>query len=290
MKLNSRREGVVRVFVKTTSLHCRLLTIMCLCILLTATQRSASGGISRAVADTHTEQTTEYNTVHGTGNYNSIQNQFGDLVYVPWVKFDLSARDPGRRFFLWVHLFDPHLPHEAPAELLELERSVLLETLDTAWKDHLYETDQLRDAIGFRRFSQQDPRIAFKRECSNQFLTMMSTIRNRVGEYIFKARISPAAIIQQQRQQAAMIAQHQARQRAAAGGAAGGQAGGSVSGITGPGFATPQAPPPKGPASGADSPPNKPAKQGSDEKTTPEDALKAAQAARQADRTKERKR
>jgi len=95
MKLNSRREGVVRVFVKTTSLHCRLLTIMCLCILLTATQRSASGGISRAVADTHTEQTTEYNTVHGTGNYNSIQNQFGDLVYVPWVKFDLSARDPG---------------------------------------------------------------------------------------------------------------------------------------------------------------------------------------------------
>jgi len=43
MKLNSRREGVVRVFVKTTSLHCRLLTIMCLCILLTATQRSASG-------------------------------------------------------------------------------------------------------------------------------------------------------------------------------------------------------------------------------------------------------
>src|SRR5690606_4869921 len=35
------------------------------------------------------------------------------------------------------------------AELLQFERFVLLEVLDTAWKDHLYAMDQLRDSIGF---------------------------------------------------------------------------------------------------------------------------------------------
>ncbi|MEM1329425.1 MAG: preprotein translocase subunit SecA [Planctomycetota bacterium] len=82
------------------------------------------------------------------------------------------------------------------AELLHFERTVLLETLDTAWKDHLYEMDQLRDAIGFRAFSQQDPRIEFKREGARLFTTMLQNVRDRVTDYIFKARMSPAAAAQ----------------------------------------------------------------------------------------------
>ncbi|MDX2147522.1 MAG: preprotein translocase subunit SecA [Planctomycetota bacterium] len=79
------------------------------------------------------------------------------------------------------------------AELLHFERTILLETLDGAWKDHLYAMDQLRDSIGFRAFSQQDPRIEFKREGSLLFRQMWDTIRDRVTDYIFKARISPLA-------------------------------------------------------------------------------------------------
>ena len=56
-----------------------------------------------------------------------------------------------------------------------LERLVLLDTLDTTWKDHLYQMDQLRDSIGFRAFSQQDPRIEYKREGQRQFLAMMES-------------------------------------------------------------------------------------------------------------------
>ncbi len=79
------------------------------------------------------------------------------------------------------------------AELLYLERTILLEVLDTAWKDHLYAMDQLRDSIGFRSFSQQDPRIEYKREGSRLFSSMDENIRDRVTDYIFKARITPGA-------------------------------------------------------------------------------------------------
>ncbi len=77
------------------------------------------------------------------------------------------------------------------AELLQFERFVLLEVLDTAWKDHLYAMDQLRDSIGFRAFSQQDPRIEFKREGAQLYKEMLARVRDRVSEYIFKMRITP---------------------------------------------------------------------------------------------------
>ena len=78
------------------------------------------------------------------------------------------------------------------AELLYFERTVLLETLDQAWKDHLYAMDQLRDSISFRAFSQQDPRIEYKREGSQLFTQMMDTVRDRVTDFVFKVKVSPA--------------------------------------------------------------------------------------------------
>lgn len=77
------------------------------------------------------------------------------------------------------------------AELLYLERTILLEVLDSTWKDHLYAMDQLRDSIGFRSFSQQDPRIEFKREGATLFHQMTQLVRDKVTDYIFKARLSP---------------------------------------------------------------------------------------------------
>ncbi|MFG0283385.1 MAG: hypothetical protein ACF8R7_03095, partial [Phycisphaerales bacterium JB039] len=77
------------------------------------------------------------------------------------------------------------------AELLQLEQTILVQTLDDSWKDHLYTMDQLRDAIGFRAFSQQDPRIEYKREGATRFGEMMHSIRDRVTDFIFKVRLTP---------------------------------------------------------------------------------------------------
>ncbi|MBL8747463.1 MAG: preprotein translocase subunit SecA [Phycisphaerae bacterium] len=77
------------------------------------------------------------------------------------------------------------------AELLQFERFVLLEVLDPAWKDHLYEMDKLRDTINYRAFSQQDPRIEFKREGSRIYKEMQARTRARVAEYIFRLKLTP---------------------------------------------------------------------------------------------------
>ncbi|MDX2117091.1 MAG: preprotein translocase subunit SecA [Planctomycetota bacterium] len=77
------------------------------------------------------------------------------------------------------------------AELLQFERMIMIETLDSTWRDHLYAMDQLRDSINFRAFSQQDPRIEYKREGSHMFKAMNQTVRDRVTDYVFKAKISP---------------------------------------------------------------------------------------------------
>ncbi|HBS29887.1 MAG TPA: hypothetical protein DEB06_10675, partial [Phycisphaerales bacterium] len=77
------------------------------------------------------------------------------------------------------------------SELLQFERFVMLEVLDPAWKDHLYAMDQLRDSISFRAFSQQDPRIEYKREGARLFGEMLTKTRERVASYIFKLRLTP---------------------------------------------------------------------------------------------------
>jgi len=77
------------------------------------------------------------------------------------------------------------------SELTRLEQFVLLQILDQAWKDHLYGMDQLKDAIGLRGYAEKDPRIEYKREGAANFRTMQSTVRDRVTELIFRARLTP---------------------------------------------------------------------------------------------------
>src|SRR5690606_5282831 len=65
-------------------------------------------------------------------------------------------------------------------ELTQLERMILLQTFDQAWKDHMYSMDLLRHGIGFRGYAERDPKIEFKREGTRLFNELMSNIRARV--------------------------------------------------------------------------------------------------------------
>ena len=79
------------------------------------------------------------------------------------------------------------------SELSQFERWVMLQILDSSWKDHLHSMDQIRDAIGFRAFSQRDPRIEFKRESARLFGEMEDTLRERVTDIAFKGKLQPQA-------------------------------------------------------------------------------------------------
>jgi preprotein translocase subunit SecA len=74
-------------------------------------------------------------------------------------------------------------------ELTDLEQFVLIQIFDQSWKDHLYAMDMLRGGVGLIAFAEKDPRIIYKKEGYAFFQQMMSGVREKVTDLIFKARV-----------------------------------------------------------------------------------------------------
>src|SRR3954466_5467522 len=66
---------------------------------------------------------------------------------------------------------------------------VMLNVLDEKWKDHLYDLDQLRNAIHYRSWGQQDPLIEYKREAYAMFVDLMNDIYSTFTERFLKAQL-----------------------------------------------------------------------------------------------------
>ncbi|HEX3997653.1 MAG TPA: SEC-C metal-binding domain-containing protein [Pirellulales bacterium] len=71
-------------------------------------------------------------------------------------------------------------------EMRVLERSLVLQILDTAWKDHLLAMDHLRSAVSLRGWAQIDPKVEYKREGMRTFEQMWTSVGERVTDLIFK--------------------------------------------------------------------------------------------------------
>ncbi|MFC1738709.1 preprotein translocase subunit SecA [Planctomycetota bacterium] len=78
-------------------------------------------------------------------------------------------------------------------ELSDLEKYVLLQVYDSAWKDHLYTMDHLKSSIWTRSLAQKDPKTEYKREGFRMFEQMLETIEDRVTDIIFKVRLEAGA-------------------------------------------------------------------------------------------------
>ena len=81
-------------------------------------------------------------------------------------------------------------------ELTILERYVLLQIYDQAWKEHMHAIDLLKESIGLRGYAEQDPKIAYKKEGFEMFQEMRSAIEDKVTSIIFRARLSGESEVQ----------------------------------------------------------------------------------------------
>jgi preprotein translocase subunit SecA len=71
-------------------------------------------------------------------------------------------------------------------EIRLMERTVLLRTLDSSWKDHLLAMDHVRSSVGFRSMGQMDPKVEFKREGMRLFDQMWLSIGEQITDVIFR--------------------------------------------------------------------------------------------------------
>lgn len=70
--------------------------------------------------------------------------------------------------------------------LRQIEKAIVLQTIDTLWMNHLDEIDYLRQGIGLRGYGQRDPLIEYKREAFHMFSHLMENMRSTTVRTIFK--------------------------------------------------------------------------------------------------------
>jgi preprotein translocase subunit SecA len=76
---------------------------------------------------------------------------------------------------------------EVDAQVLS---QVMLSVLDERWKDHLYDLDQLRNAIQYRAWGQKDPLVEYKREAFEMFEDLMHDIQSTFTERFLKIQVA----------------------------------------------------------------------------------------------------
>ena len=91
------------------------------------------------------------------------------------------------------------------AEIFQsLEQQIMLQIVDTQWKDHLLAMDHLRDGIGLRGYAQVDPLRAYQKEGYDMFMDMIQRIQADTVRTLFLIRL-------RQQEEASFLEQHQTR-------------------------------------------------------------------------------
>jgi preprotein translocase subunit SecA len=82
-----------------------------------------------------------------------------------------------------------------------LERRIILDVVDSQWKDHLLSLDHLKEGIGLRGYAQKDPIVEFKKEAFTLFEDMMARIDNETIRYLFHIQVQQGEQPPEARQQ-----------------------------------------------------------------------------------------
>ncbi len=71
----------------------------------------------------------------------------------------------------------------------QLERYVLLQMVDTYWKEHLLNMDHLKEGIGLRGYGQKNPLNEYKKEGFNMFTALMETVKQTTVDTLFRIQL-----------------------------------------------------------------------------------------------------
>jgi len=131
------------------------------------------------------------------GYYFEQLNKIEDLLGLPYsldVDYFLNLSPSEAENFLSKQVRIAYDLKESQIELIEdglmreLERSFLLQKIDSSWKDHLQSMNGLRETIAWRGYGQKDPLIEYKNEAYILFTSMITNIRHSVTYLIFRSQ------------------------------------------------------------------------------------------------------
>lgn len=86
--------------------------------------------------------------------------------------------------------------HIGPEAMRRFEKTIMLNALDSHWKDHLSQMEYLRQSIFLRGYAQKDPRQEYKREAFNLFTAMLESIKRQVISTLSLVQIQAASDVE----------------------------------------------------------------------------------------------
>jgi preprotein translocase subunit SecA len=84
-----------------------------------------------------------------------------------------------------------------PSVMRQIEKIVLLQTLDSLWKDHLLAMDHLKEGIGLRGYAQQNPLVEYQKEGFAMFELMLGVMQQDVAEKVFSVQVTRQQEVEQ---------------------------------------------------------------------------------------------
>ncbi len=149
---------------------------------------SNSHEISYALVESHIPDKSDLSEE----NYEEIQDSIKRFFNID---IDLKEITNGNKETLIENIYEKveefynNKENEIGADILrQVERYVMLQTLDYQWKDHLLNMDHLREGVGLRGYAQKDPLREYQREGFDMFSDMMSKFDQEVCENLFKVQ------------------------------------------------------------------------------------------------------
>jgi preprotein translocase subunit SecA len=89
--------------------------------------------------------------------------------------------------------FESKVAEIGEANFTKFERMVLLQSLDTHWRDHLSALDYLRQGIHLRGYAQKQPKQEYKREAFELFGQLLDSVKNEVTKLLMTVKVQSSA-------------------------------------------------------------------------------------------------
>jgi len=122
----------------------------------------------------------------------ALKREVGEMFAIDTAALDFSDRTADEiKEQLWEMVAKSYDEKEAIVgrEILQrVERDVMLQIVDTQWKDHLYSLDHLKEGIGLRGYGQKDPLVEYKKESFDLFQDMRGRVDEETVKLLWRLR------------------------------------------------------------------------------------------------------
>jgi preprotein translocase subunit SecA len=135
--------------------------------------------------------------IHDNWDLNGLREYFmgwittpEDLHFTPAELGDTSREEVANTLKEKAHaIYDMREKEFGEDMMREIERVMLLRSVDTNWMDHIDAMDQLRHGIGLRAYGQHDPVIEYRNDSYDMFEAMTNTIREQTARLVLSVRV-----------------------------------------------------------------------------------------------------